>query len=349
MTQEEFDALDDTPPGGLAIAPAKTGGVLATLRNQGPVRLGAIGLMVLAAGAFGAARFLGDAPVEVSAVEPVSAPVALPMMPAAPKKGIALPTPVVRPIENREQVAFVPAEFEAPKFFGPQVASTECTVTTSIMPLAGAIIALDIRAPCDAGTRADIFQGDLQITISLDDDGRAQINVPALSAEPTVAVAVEGRTPVSALAQVSDIDGYSRTVLHWQGDMALELHAFETRGASYGGPGHVSPANPAGIARVLSRSGGYITTLGDISLDDAHIAQVYTVPADKSVEISIEAPVTASNCTHEVTAGTIRIAPGVDTLAQDVTLTMPDCDATGDYVMLDQLTLGASQVALAAN
>lgn len=356
MTQEEFDALDDTRSDTPETVPVKPD-LLTQVKAQGPVRLGALGVMLAAAGTVGAMTLFGSDPVEVSAVDALPAATksdALPAMPSEPEVianlGSALATAVddVEPTQATAEPDPAPAAAPVP---APVIVTevADCTVTTEGTALAGARIGLEINAPCDAGTRADIFQGDLQIAVALDAQGQGQIDLPALSGVATVAVVVEGRAPVSLLTEVPDMASYNRAVLHWQGDMGLELHAFEGADADYGTDGHVSPQSPRTIAHVLAGTGGHLTGLGDPTLENANMALVYTAATETGVDISIEAPVLAGNCGQEVFAGTIKITPDTSPEAQDLTLTMPGCDATGEIVMLGDLISFAAQVDLAAN
>lgn len=357
MTQEEFDALDDTHP---AVAPATGGGALAILRSQGPVRLAALGLAVIAAGAFGATTLMGGDPVQVTQVQSIPGTAtggALPVLPQAPAAVAAISSAPIRRVENVEPTQAIltrdligPMPAAMPGAAAPEkILIVTCDVVASALPLAGALIALDVSAPCDAGARVDVLQGDLQIAVALDTGGTARMDLPALSAAATIAVVVAGRAPVSLLARTEDIGAYTRAVLHWDGNMALELHAFEGSDADYGTPGHVSPQTPHNIARALSGNGGYITALGDASIEDAKVALVYTAPADVPLDISLEAPVTDATCGRDIFAGTIRTAPDGGTQTQDLMLTMPACDGDGGYVMLGSLTSPAPSLDLASN
>lgn len=220
-----------------------------------------------------------------------------------------------------------------------------CTVSVGAMALAAATIALDISSPCDAGARVDIIQDDLAVAVALSDTGTATVEMPALSGAPTVAVLVMDRDPVLIKTEAVDIDKYHRAVLYWQGNAGLELHAFEGT-STYGTEGHVGLENPRTIAHALSGNGGYLTSIGDTDLAAGNVAVIYTVPADLPVELSIEVPVTAENCAAPVYGGIIQTGPGIAATAQDITLTMPACDAVGDYVMLGRLT---QPVAVASN
>jgi len=346
MTQDEPAARDDSH----LLTDDTPSGPLAAIKAQGPVRLAALGLAFVAAAGFVGAQFIGGAdPVQVSQVAPVSAnPVAaprpkandLPTMPQPPAAVAALASPAIRSIQAVEPtLAVVSREASKPT-------SATCDVRVEVAPLAGAMVALDIAAPCDPSARVDIFQGDLQIAIPLDEVGQAQVEMPTLTATSTLAVVVSGRAPVSLLTDGSDVADYDRTVLFWQGDMGLELHAFEND-ADYGMLGHVSPRMPSNIAKALSGNGGYLQMLGDPTLAEANVALVYTVPASVASDLSVEAPVLAGNCTRDVLAGTIRSFAGAAPVLQDLTFTMPDCDAVGDYVLLGDPTAAAVQIASA--
>ncbi|WP_371155738.1 hypothetical protein [Jannaschia sp. 2305UL9-9] len=245
---------------------------------------------------------------------------------SAPQEPIAvaaLETPSIRTLTDVRETQATTGE-------GP------CAVSVQAMPLAAATIALEIASPCDAGARVDIIQDDLQVAIALDDAGLATVEVPSLSDTPSVAVLVEARDPVVIQSETVDFDRYHRAVLFWQDDAGLELHAFEGD-ATYGEEGHVGPSGDRTIAHALSGNGGFLTTVGDPTLDESRAAMIYTVPAGMSVDLSIEAAVTETNCEKTVYGGTIQTGPGIAAITQDVTLTMPTCEAVGDYILLGSL------------
>lgn len=365
MTQEEFDALDDGAPEQTSadaptdVSPKSSfvGSAITAVRAQRPVRLAALGVAVLG-GAFALTTMLGSSDgkaltkAQASAeqtmertagkvTQPLAAATAsvtankMPSLPSDPEPAAALAPALIRKIENLQPTQAI-------------IAAPDCSVKVDAMPLAGAIVTLDIAAPCDGAARADVFQGDLQIAIVLDADGMAQVEMPALSAMATIAVAVADRDPVSLVTPVTDMADYARTVLYWENDAGLELHAFEGD-ADYGTNGHIAPETPHNIARVLSGNGGYLVTLGDATLDDARMALVYTAPASQAVDISIEAPVLAKNCGQNIFAGTIRTVPGITPVVQGLTFNMPGCEAEGEFVMLGDLVTLVAQVDLASN
>ena len=209
----------------------------------------------------------------------------------------------------------------------------DCAVTVTTLPLAGAIVALEIDAPCDGGGRVDLIEGDLRVAVSLDDEGRATVEMPALSAQPTFAALVEGREPVTLRGEVLDFDRFRRVTLFWGGPVQAELHGFEG-GAEWGDPGHVRPDAPGGAARGLSERGGWLSALGDASLDMAHRALVYSWPVGIDSEISVELPLTGAGCGEALTGGAIRSGPGAAPETVELSLTLPPCDGPGEVLVL---------------
>ena len=72
------------------------------------------------------------------------------------------------------------------------------------------------------------------------------------------------------------------------------------------------------------------------------MAQVYTFPsamAEESgnVELSVEIEVTNSNCGLEIEAQALQVKAGAQPKVQTLDLTMPDCDAVGDFLVLKNL------------
>ena len=344
MTTPTPDPRDDTAAAdqvraGIATASAHAKAAFSRIparyRTPAARRGGALALLLTGAAIVGWQAFGPDAPSEVArtltsvtdaakvaAVAAADAD-ALPAMPGDPVVSAALTNPPTR------QLTAV-RETQATTSAGP------CMVTVDAMSLAGALVAIDVTSPCDGGSRVDIIQGDLHVAIALDAEGFGTVELPALSPMPAVAVLVTDRDPVTVQTEVTDYSMYNRAVLHWQGAAGMELHAFEGA-AGYGDEGHVSADQPRTIAHALSGNGGFMSQIGDAGMDDARAALVYTAPRGVAAELSIEAAVTDANCGQTIYGGTIQTGPGIPAATQEVTMTMPGCDAVGDYVMLGDL------------
>ncbi|MCK0168647.1 hypothetical protein MWU52_13895 [Jannaschia sp. S6380] len=355
MTQEEFDALeDDAPP---AAAPSRGRALLTSARTalgaQPPARLASVGAAVVLGGAL---LYL----LIPRSYEPTLAySPDLPTLPAVPTLSgdpvqMAGPAPrsvtpdgrpaVALPLGGAEPVAPV-LDDAIDASYGNPVRVAECALTVDAVPLAGALVALDIGAPCDGASRLDVIHDDLRFTVSLDASGVAQITLPALSDPAAIAVEVAGGDRADVTAPVIGLSDHTRAVLQWQGTAGLELHAFEDA-AGYGDPGHIGPETPFTVARTLTGTGGHLVRLGEAISAGAAMAWVYTAPAAQPVRLSVEAPVLAENCGRPVEARTIRTMPGTSARTTTLGFTMPGCEDIGHFVMLGDI---APNVALAAN
>jgi hypothetical protein len=224
-------------------------------------------------------------------------------------------------------------------------AATACRMQASATALPGAMVALKILAPCRGGERVTLHHQGMMITETLGDSGALALTVPALAStaifiiEPTmVAKALRLRTAPAggAVVQVAvpDMAQVDRVVLQWSGNSGFEVHAREF-GAQYGEHGHVwHGADPV-------RGAGEMVQLGDRTQLSPRLAEVYSFRRDATVangviEISVEAEVTEINCAREIAAQSLRVSQGrVQT--RDLVLEMPDCTATGDFLVLNNL------------
>ncbi|MCO6384236.1 hypothetical protein [Oceanicola sp. 502str15] len=214
----------------------------------------------------------------------------------------------------------------------PDVAQ-DCSLALSAKAREAAMVRLTLSAPCSPGEPVTLKHGPLTFTEVTDNEGKLTVDVPALSANAAFEASLDTGERASAATLVQGTDGFERTALSWQGRAGVALHAFEN-GADYNTEGHIDASAPAGPSRAVSGEGGFLTLLGAADMPGAMMAEVYSYPAAAggSVRINIEAEVTAENCGREMSAevmskGTRGFAP------QPLTVTMPACDAVGDYLV----------------
>lgn len=223
----------------------------------------------------------------------------------------------------------------------PIAAEPVCDAKLTATASAAAMVELNLTAPCSPNAAVVIHHQGMMFTILTDSAGTAQVSVPAL-AEGSVFVAelANGKGAAASLI-VPDLAGFDRAVLQWQGAGGMELHALEF-GASYTDPGHVWSGAARDAAAAIAGEGGFITRLGDDRAENALIAEVYTFPSgssarDGTVDLSVEAEVTAANCGRDVAAQSIQIMPGSPPDVVDLTMTMPDCAAVGEFLVLSNM------------
>ena len=144
-----------------------------------------------------------------------------------------------------------------------------------------------------------------------------------------------------AQATVDELADYERVALQWKGDTGFELHAREF-GATYGSEGHVWSGAARDMSFAVTGQGGYISRLGDVNVPDGLLAEVYTFPtntkqSEGKVDLSVETEVASNNCGLEIEAQTLQTHSGRDITSRDLTLSVPDCEATGNFLVLNNL------------
>ncbi|MGB7242218.1 MAG: hypothetical protein WBC93_09055 [Sulfitobacter sp.] len=217
----------------------------------------------------------------------------------------------------------------------------ECTVTATATPVAAAMVHLSLVAPCLANEQVTIHHNGMMFSHETSATGTLNTQVPALAKDAVFILAFANGDGVVAEAQVRTLALYDRVVLQWRGASGFQIHAREF-GADYGQDGHVWSGAAREVGFAATGEGGFLTTYGDVALSDALVAEVYSFPSGTirksgTVHLSIEAEVTASNCGTEVAAQVLELVAGGPVHSKDVTLAVPDCDAVGNFLVLNNL------------
>ena len=310
------------------------------------------------------------APAEVAPAELPAAGIAADVQPDLPELRLAdalpsgLPDALARAADMLPRMAFVatdapvveaslpadPAEPAGPDTLGDAApAGDDCTPALVLAAAPAAMIDVAFDAPCHPGARAVIRHAGLAVTGRTSGAGMLDVSLPAFAGTAEVTVAVTGGPTLTATVQVPDLAGYQRAAVQWQNADAFQLHAFES-GAEFGAPGHVWAEAPSGAEAALGREGGFLSVLGDGSVDWPLMAEVYTFPAEGmsgtgAVELVIEAAVTPETCGREMLGETLDLRGGA--LARtEITLAMPSCDAPDGFVILNN---ALSELMLARN
>jgi hypothetical protein len=308
-----------------------------------------------------AASPVQPAPATVAAVEPVSPPAAVTatetappappvivadlspsLLPARPAPLQSTPIEAAPPIIEgpAEPVATpiptppAPAQTVAPTV--PAVAHA-CAPSLRLAAAPQAMIGVSLVAPCAKDARVVIGHEGLSITGKTNAEGSLFLSLPALAVEATVTARLQGADEVEATVRVPAMATLRRMGVQWHDADAFQLHAFEN-GAGYGEPGHISAAKPQTPTTGLAGTGGFITLLGDASVDLPMMAEVYTFPAGiaANADIMIESAVTDATCGRELLGETIMTLAG-EVYITELTLAMPDCEAVGDILVLKNL------------
>lgn len=253
-------------------------------------------------------------------------------------------TPAVLPARRIGLDGYVPADDRGLVHFtpDPQARSVPfCNAGLSVASTPAAMLAVRLDAPCHVNERVVIRHEALAITGRTNDLGQLQIGIPALAAGATVTVAFADGATLSGKAAVPDLADFDRVGVQWQGKAAFALHALEF-GATETGRGHVSAVDPRNPSFAERGIGGFLSILGDASVPDPLLAEVYSFPAAHvvrhgTVRIYLEAAVTPDTCGREIMGETLDLRRGLRLRTMDLSLPMPGCDALGQLLVLKNL------------
>lgn len=278
----------------------------------------------MAAGALGAVALLVLAGQMGGGREPAAGPLVVNEAPLRVAAGT--PEAVWAAKAEAEEVAQaeVPVLPEAPD---------PCAVKLEVFPEDGAMLGLTMQAPCQPDARVIVAHGGVEVAMRTMATGSLFTSIPAMEPEGRVELRFADGTVARGAAEVPELAAMRRFAVIWQGGDRLELNAFEGE-ADYGDAGHKTAQN------------GGVMLLGDPMAAPAQMAEVYTFPDPQKARITLEAEVTAQSCGREFTGRTVYAADGA-VRGDALTLSLPQCDGAGGFVVLNNplpdMTLAAAQ------
>ena len=301
--------------------------------------------LTLAGGTFAVAMGIGffmqqreaDAAYTQSQILPMPMPITTPAEPAMPEVAAAAVALSEIPDATPKQITLpqavpVLAELDAELV-------VDCTIEMATVATDAALVRVSLDAPCAPSTAFTLHHEGMMFTAQTDAGGNATLIAPALAEEAVFIAAFEDGEGAIGTVSVPSLVEYDRTVVQWRGEGGFELHALEF-GATYGEPGHVWLETPSTASVAASGAGGFLMALGDGRVESPRFAQVYTFPATKTpqsgkVLLTLEAEVTEANCATDVEAQTLeRHAAEGSVKILDLTLSVPACEAVGDFLVL---------------
>lgn len=223
-----------------------------------------------------------------------------------------------------------------PEGHAARPALPSCDVTLEARPEPGALVALDISAPCHGNQRATLHHKGMMVSLATDASGQARITAPALAQQASFILAFDDAAGAIAQLDVPEFAEVQRAVVQWQGGEDFQIHAFEF-GAEFNAPGHIWQQNPGQSGQ---EGQGFLMTLGDATQENPLLAQVYTFPAatpQGEIRLEVEAKITEANCGQEIAAQSLQFRPGAAMEAVDLMMTMPNCDAVSDFLILQNM------------
>ncbi|UZD90665.1 translocase [Cognatishimia activa] len=256
----------------------------------------------------------------------------LPKVPAEPEASLPV-QPVALTLSEDTPIAALPREEPAPVL--------GCDIRVEAEATVAALVNLHIEATCMPNARIAISHEGLKFHEVLSDSGVLDITVPAFDELAEFGVSFPNGSEVFAETLVSSIVFYDRVALQWAGETGLQIHALEFE-ADYDTDGHVWFGNPRDLTAVVGGDGGFMMRMGAGDSEISRMADVYTFPIgnpsrDGNVVLSVEAEVNGANCNRAIAADTMQIHAGGDIATNRFEIAMPECGATGDFLVLKNL------------
>lgn len=216
-----------------------------------------------------------------------------------------------------------------------------CAISLKATPDTAGIVTLSLNAPCLPNMRLSVYHDALSFSQVTDASGDMTAEIPAFTTNAAFEVKFANGESATTETVVDTLDQYDRVAVQWVGQIGLQIHAREF-GADYGTDGHVWSGAARDMTAAVSGQGGFMTTLGDPALPLAKFAQIYTFPKAASlssgwVNLTVEAEVTNATCGREINAQTLQIGQLGKVIVRDVALNLPDCSASGDFLVLNNL------------
>ncbi|MDU8927868.1 hypothetical protein RXV86_10785 [Alisedimentitalea sp. MJ-SS2] len=224
---------------------------------------------------------------------------------------------------------------EEPKF------ADQCEMAMGGTEMAGALVKLSLNAPCMPNERVTMHHNGMMFTDTTDAAGKLSLEVPALATTAVFIASFSNGEGAVANVNMTSMDLFDRAVVQSSFVSSVALHALEF-GAEYNDSGHIWANAKGEVADAAIGSGGFMTLLGNPAVSNGAMAQVYTFPSGQSeqsgdVALSVEIEVTNANCGLEIEAQSLQVSKGGAPKVQVLDLTMPDCDAVGDFLVLKNL------------
>ncbi|MEL7252615.1 MAG: hypothetical protein AAGL23_00465 [Pseudomonadota bacterium] len=217
----------------------------------------------------------------------------------------------------------------------------ECETKVVALTSAGAMVELLVDTNCHVNSGFTVHHNGMMVSGMTDGEGLASVILPALTEKAVYMVTFPGGDTVVANAEVTSVVDYDRAIVQWSAYDGLQVHALEY-GATYEGPGHIWSGAMGEMANAAKGEGGFMMRLGEPSPLSTHMVEVYTFPTgmalrEGNVELSLEAVVTEANCGRDLEAQVIQKSGDTPMKVRELTLAMPDCDAIGDFLVLNNM------------
>ncbi|MEE9427676.1 MAG: hypothetical protein V3V25_05945 [Paracoccaceae bacterium] len=265
-------------------------------------------------------------------------------LPRPPSEAI-MPFPLVAPkTANTSRVAALATPFTSDQRSDvetPTFLQGSCELQLTALPESGALVHLQLKAPCHQSQRILISHSGLEFADATNSDGTYSVNVPAMNEYSPFTISFSDGQSVDAKTLTLTLNGYERIAISWDGKPALHIHAMEY-GAGFGETGHVWAQAARDPSVGVNAEGGFLVQLGNPDVPNPKLAEVYSFPFDRiadagSVELLVEAEVTSQTCNTEIAGKSLQLTGAGDLTTKEIALTLPQCGGENGYLVLNNL------------
>jgi hypothetical protein len=231
--------------------------------------------------------------------------------------------------------------FQAPKVSASIDKSpfgTACGASLTSVAAQGGLVELDLKSPCQPNSRVEVQHGKMRLTLKSDHVGNLNVEIPAFEENARFQVTLTDGTEMLAFAHVPEMAYFDRVAILWKNDFSVELHALEF-GAVQASKGDIWQGHPSSFDLSQRYGGGFVTRLGDATLNRANMVEVYTLPISDDlpagvVDFNVSVWAGQNNCAQNRIIQSLRSRGGRLVGASGVEFLLPACGNSPQSIVL---------------
>lgn len=223
----------------------------------------------------------------------------------------------------------------------PSFFQSSCVIGLTVLPEPGAMVRLQLDAPCYRNQRINIAHVGLEFADATGPDGSYGVSIPVFDKHAAFSVTFADGNSADAKTLGLSVDGLNRVAVSWQGGPGIHIHALEL-GADFDGPGHIWAGSAGKNDPTRANAGGFLTVLGSPDVLNPRLAEVYTFSGDAAttdgaVRLIVEAEVSPQICGTSILGNTLQLSPVGALSSTGISLSMPECTDAGGFLVLKNL------------
>lgn len=232
-------------------------------------------------------------------------------------------------------VLVTPQKYDTLKIDPVQI---DCALNLTAKPLRGARIKLELIAPCHKNKVATITHVGLRFNEIVNDRGMITIIIPVLSDPANIEVSFADGVSQSISTRVKDLSSAQRTIIAWSGRVDLQLHVNES-GFDLAQNKQITPLNTRTHKESYLQGGGYLTTLGNSSVENGKFIQIYSIdnPDDMFVDFTVVLNNPNNLCGAKLSINTGQYTADLGAQFASKNVSVRNCSAENESIVLKNM------------